>query len=149
MIRIKSSLATVLSELLEFDGGTGFFEFFLGFFGVRFGSGFLESSRCAFNELLGVGKTESFDSSTNRLNDSDLIFTKGGKNDVKFVFFFSGVFATSCGTCSSNCCRSCGANAPFIFESLNKVCDFENGQTAQLFYDFISISHFILWVSSS
>ncbi len=129
-------------ELLEFDSGTSFLELFLHFVCLGFCNAFLDRSGSAFDKFLGISKTEAVTDFTDCLNDGNLVFTERGKDDVKFSLLFSSSFAT-CSRCSSSGSRSCSANAPLFFESLNKVCDFKNGQTAQFFYDFISISHFL------
>ncbi len=132
----------MLFELLEFDRRASFLELFLHFFCFSLCDTFLDRSGSAFDKFLGVSKTEAVTDFTHCFNNSDLVVTEGSKDDVKFIFFFSSGFATS-RTSNSNGSRSCGANAPLFFESLHKVCDFENGQAAQFFYDFISISHFL------
>ena len=103
----------------------------------------------AFDKFLGVGQSEVVADFPDRLDDSNLVVTERGKHDVEFVLLFSGRCIAAGRSRHSYRCGSRRADAPLVFEGLHQVRDFENGQAAQFFYEFISICHFVLWVFPS
>ena len=128
-------------DLLDFDLGTSSFELALKLISFFFADAFLKWARSAFDKLLGVGQAESRDSAAHFLNDSDLVAAVTLKDHVKFGFFFSCCATAVCGSCCDCCNRSCCTYAPLIFEGLYKVSDFQDGKSAEAFYDFVNVCH--------
>ncbi len=130
----RQEAGTLKAELFDVDFGSCLFE--LGLDGGRFvfGSTFLDRSGCAFDKLLGFSKTETCNGLTDRLDHTDLVITKGGKNNVKCRFLF-GCFATSTASRScGNCDRGSSADSPFFLKSFNEFGNLEDCKSAQLIY---------------
>jgi hypothetical protein len=76
------------------------------------------------------------------LDDVDLVLAEGGEDHVEFGLFFGrrrGSTATGRGRCRD---RSRGGDAPFLFEHLRKLRCLENGEGAEVVYEFGEIGHF-------
>ena len=96
-----------ITDSLEFDGCSSFFELALRLFGCILGCTFEDGAWCAIDEILGFLQAEVREL-TNDLDDLDLLATSVGENDVEVVLFGAGV-ATATTSCrgSGNSNRSC------------------------------------------
>ncbi len=133
-----SAPGEIRNELLEFDFRAGCFELFLSFFGSFLGSGIKHVGRSAFDEFLGIGKSETRSNFTNCLNDSDLVGTCFGDDDIKLGFFFSG-FGRAGGGGRTGGDSCCGGDAPGFFELFHEIDSFQNGELAEFFYEVCNI----------
>jgi hypothetical protein len=131
--------------LFDFDFGAGSLELLLDLFGFFFLGTFLEGLGCALNELLGLSQAQTWNHATHFLNDGDFVAASISQDHVELSLFLS---RSSSGTSRASCGdshRSRGAYAPLLFEGFDKVSHFQNGQPAQVFYDFCNISHVFIF----
>jgi hypothetical protein len=63
------------------------------------------------------------------------------ENHVEFGLFFSGGCSSTTTATASGSNRSSSAYAPLLFEGFDEFRDFEDGQAAQFFNDFVQVSH--------
>lgn len=129
--------------LFDFDFGASSFELLLDLFSFFFLGTFFESLGSAFNELLGLGQAQSGHHGTNFFNDSDFVAAGISQDHVELSFFLDRSSSSASRASSGDSHRSSGAHAPLLFEGFDEVSDFQNGQAAQVFYDFCNISHVI------
>lgn len=128
------------SKLLELDLGSSLFELGLGGLGIVFAGSFKNRRGCTFDQLLGVGETQSGSNFTHSLNDGDFVSTGFGKNDIKFGLLFRGSIVSTTATAGcGDCDGSCGADAPFLFEVFYQFGGLQNGKLAELFCNFCNV----------
>ena len=118
--------------LLDVDLGAGFFKLGLDGCCLFFSGTFLNRNRCALNEFLRLGKTETRNRLADGFDHGDLVVTEGAQNDIESGLLFSRFTTATGGRSGHHCDGSSGADAPLFFESLHEVRDFKNGKTAQL-----------------
>ena len=135
----KTEIGEIRRLLLELDFGTSLFECGFGSLSIFLVGSFEHSDRGAFNKFLGIGESETGSNSTHRFNDGDFVTTRFSEEHIEFSFLFNrlGVSATtaSCGGCD----RSCGANAPLLFEMFYQFGGFQDGKLAELFCNFCNV----------
>ena len=117
--------------LFEFDFGTSLFELLLGSFSSILGNAFEDFRWSSFDELLGICKTETWSNFAHCLNDSDLVGTTVGDDDVEFSLLFDR-FSNSSWTGNADRCGS--GYAPSFFELFDECDSFQDGKFAEFFY---------------
>ncbi len=129
--------------LFDLDFGTSSLELLLDLFGLFFLGTFLESLRSAFHQLFGLGQAQSWDHAADLFNNSNLVATSISQDHVELSLLLNRSSSSTSRASSGDSHRSSGAHAPLLFEGFDEICDFKNGQAAQLFYDFCNVSHII------
>ena len=128
------------TRLLDFDLGACVFELLLERFGISLGNAFLDRLRSAIDQILGFLQAQA-GSGTDDLDDLNLLVTGTSQNDGEFGLLFSSSSSASTGRASNG--DGSGGNAELLFECLDQVIQFHNGQGANGFQDvFFANCHF-------
>ena len=124
--RHKDGTRERMKRLFDLHFGASSFHLFLDFVCFFLLATFFEKLRCALDELLGFGKSETCDDATYFFNDANLIGTSISQEDVKFSLLFDN---SSGGTTTNGSSSdwSSGANAPLCLEGFHKVSNFHDG----------------------
>src|SRR6185437_9776993 len=127
-------------RLLEVDLRASLFELALDLVGFFLVDTFLDGLRRAFDEVLGFLQAKTGDGA-DFLDDLDLLVAGRRQHDRELGLLFRRSGSRAATRRARHCDRSCGRDAPLLFQELCEFGGFEHREAREVVDDFLQVSH--------